>query len=108
MDFWQHIYALLKGWSFCSGSTLLVYCPATGDYLDVGAMEVTKWALEKIDKIRRVFLVEGVKNASGGYCLMKWRNVEPNVTLRCYASICMAIICMTFHIIIIIHVNIII
>jgi hypothetical protein len=60
-----------------SGSTLLAYCPATGDYLDVGAMEVTKWALEKIDKIRRVFLVEGVKNASGGYCLMKWRNVEP-------------------------------
>jgi hypothetical protein len=30
------------------------------------------------------------------------------VTLRCYANICMAIICMTFHIIIIIHVNIII
>jgi hypothetical protein len=60
-----------------SGSTLLAYCPATGDYLDVGAMEVTKWALEKIDRIRRVFLVEGVKNASGGYCLMKWRNVEP-------------------------------
>ena len=36
---------------------------------------VQKWAIKKIDKLRRSFLWKGAKKANGGHCLVKWSKV---------------------------------
>jgi len=35
-----------------------------------------KWAIKKIDKIRRSFLWKGEENASGGHCLVNWKKCK--------------------------------
>lgn len=35
-----------------------------------------KWAVKRIDKIRRGFLWEGAESASGGHCLVNWQKVK--------------------------------
>ena len=39
-------------------------------FLSVFALK--KWAIKKIDKVRRSFLWKGAANANGGYCLVRW------------------------------------
>lgn len=34
-----------------------------------------KWALKKIDKLRRSFLWKGTESANGGHCLINWKKV---------------------------------
>jgi hypothetical protein len=39
-------------------------------YLTV--FKLQKWAIKKIDKLRRSFLWKGAPDANGGHCLVKW------------------------------------
>jgi len=39
-------------------------------FLSVFALK--KWAIKKIDKVRRSFLWKGAANANGGHCLVRW------------------------------------
>jgi hypothetical protein len=34
-----------------------------------------KWAIKKIDKLRRAFLWKGASEVNGGHCLVKWAKV---------------------------------
>lgn len=36
---------------------------------------IKKWAIKKIDKLRRNFLWKGSDNANGGHCLVSWKKV---------------------------------
>lgn len=38
--------------------------------------EPKKWAIKKMDKIRRSFLWKGTADANGGHCLVKWTKVK--------------------------------
>ena len=42
-------------------------------YLTV--FKLQKWAIKKIDKLRRSFLWKGSTDANGGHCLVKWSKV---------------------------------
>jgi hypothetical protein len=37
---------------------------------------LSKWAIKKIDKIRRSFLWQGNEDAKGGHCLVNWKHVQ--------------------------------
>jgi hypothetical protein len=37
---------------------------------------LSKWAIKKIDKIRRSLLWQGNEDAKGGHCLVKWKHVQ--------------------------------
>ncbi|KAF8701016.1 hypothetical protein HU200_033908 [Digitaria exilis] len=37
---------------------------------------LSKWAIKRIDKIRRSFLWKGSQEAKGGHCLVNWRRVQ--------------------------------
>jgi len=39
------------------------------------AMNVSKWVIKVIDKIRRNFMWRGRKEANGGHCLLAWPKV---------------------------------
>jgi hypothetical protein len=43
-------------------------------YLTVFALK--KWAIQKMDRIRRGFLWKGTEQTSGGHCLVSWTNVK--------------------------------
>jgi hypothetical protein len=40
-------------------------------------INLKKWAIKKLDKIRRSFLLKGSENANGGrHCLVQWAKVQ--------------------------------
>jgi hypothetical protein len=39
------------------------------------AIDIPRWALDAIDKIRKGFLWKGRKDAKGGHCLVAWGKV---------------------------------
>ena len=40
------------------------------------ALEFPKWAIKAIEKIGRVFLWKGSKEANGGHCIVAWDQVQ--------------------------------
>jgi hypothetical protein len=40
------------------------------------AFSIKKWAIKKIDKIRRAFLWKGTDSVNGGCCLVQWAKVQ--------------------------------
>ena len=45
------------------------------------ALDLPPWALKAIDKIKRVFLWKGRKDARGGHCLLAWPKVARPLNL---------------------------
>lgn len=42
----------------------------------LSVIPLKRWAIKKIDKVRRNFLWKGEIEANGGHCLVKWTNVQ--------------------------------
>jgi hypothetical protein len=40
------------------------------------AFALKKWAIEKIDRLRRCFLWKGSEDAKGGHFLVRWAKVQ--------------------------------
>jgi hypothetical protein len=42
----------------------------------MSVFQLSKWAIRRIDKIRRNFLWRGSEEARGGHCMVSWRRVQ--------------------------------
>lgn len=53
--------------------TLVRYVLSSMPIYFITIFALKKWAVKKIDKIRRNLLWKGSEQASGGHCLVKWK-----------------------------------
>jgi len=57
-----------QGWKIAVSECSPDFNP--GAFLD--GFPLQKWALKKIDRVRRSFLWKGAADANGGHCLVRW------------------------------------
>lgn len=67
------MYGRLKCLEKVGMLTLVRYVLTSMSIYFITVFALKKWALKKIDKIRRNFLWKGSEQASGGHCLVKWQ-----------------------------------
>jgi hypothetical protein len=67
-----------KGWLMNKSSRLTLVNSVLSSIVlyNMTVFTLSKWAIKKIDKIRRNFLWQGSENARGGHCLVNWKRVQ--------------------------------